>query len=97
VLQVDERRGAFAEGDRLHRPRREEMAEAPETFSDWRERVARHAGEWGQIILDSEVDGDVLRAAERAAGEETRLVESRVATEASKSKNVRLGGHGGVV
>lgn len=94
---MDERRGAFAEGDRLRRPRGEEMTEAPETFPGWRERLTRHAGERRQIALDGEVDRDALGAAAGAAGEETRLVESRVATEASKSQNASLGGHGGVV
>src|SRR5262249_55077204 len=58
------------------------------------ERGRGHAGERGQIVVDGQVDGDALRAATRAAGEEADLVEAPAAPEAPEPQDARAGAHG---
>jgi hypothetical protein len=57
----------------------------------------RHASERRQIVLDGEIDGDTLRATERATGEEPRLIEAAAAPEALESTDARLRSHRALV
>src|SRR5262249_36820028 len=94
AFEMHERCGAFAERDRTRRHGQQGI-ESPEPARGAAERLARDAGERREIVLDAEVHGDALRAAVRAAGEETRLVEARAAAQTGESDHARPGAHGG--
>jgi hypothetical protein len=94
TLEMDERRRALAERRRPCWPHGQEAPEPPEAARSTSQRVSGHAGEWTEIEVDGEVDGDALVRAARAAAKHARLVKPGVAAEASQSEHARLRDHG---